>query len=197
MMASENSLPQPLLYANSINLAPEPLLHSNSIGVAIAKLRRWRLYATLTSCAAACVFFILSYISVVLHNTYIQEIITEMPTNHTMEEETPFYFIPPNCLKIMAAVMGFGIIVCCAAPCVLPFAGFTTVGVTAGTAAAAWQTTMGGTVAAGSIFSTLQSAAAGGAAGFFALFSTGVAITGATTASALAFCKAVDMASYV
>jgi len=61
------------------------------------------------------------------------------------------------------AVVG-GTITCVVAPIAISVAGFTGVGVAAGSAAAAVQATMGGTIVAGSAFALLQSAGAVGLA---------------------------------
>jgi hypothetical protein len=53
--------------------------------------------------------------------------------------------------------------------------GFSAAGPMFGTLAAGWQATMGGVVAAGSIFAMLQSAAMGGATAVAAMLGVGVA----------------------
>ena len=68
----------------------------------------------------------------------------------------------------------------CATPAILGAVGFSAIGPVAGSAAAAWQASMG-SVAAGSLFPFLQSAAMGGAAmGVF----TGIGAAGAAVAIA-------------
>jgi len=79
--------------------------------------------------------------------------------------------------EIGKAVIG-GTVVCAAAPIAISVAGFTGVGVAAGSVAAAVQATMGGTIVAGSAFALLQSAGAVGLAltTKAALFGAGAAV---------------------
>lgn len=72
------------------------------------------------------------------------------------------------------------------APIILASAGFAAAGVTVGSLAATWQASVG-TIAAGGVYASLQSAAMGG------LGATGaMSLAGATGTAALGFCKAVD-----
>ena len=77
-------------------------------------------------------------------------------------------------------------ILACCTPAILAAAGFSSIGPVAGSAAAAWQASMG-SVAAGSLFAFLQSAAMGGAAmGVFVGVGAaggGIAITAGLAAS--------------
>ena len=73
------------------------------------------------------------------------------------------------------------LVLVCATPAILAAAGFSAIGPVAGSAAAAWQASIG-SVAAGSLFAFLQSAAMGGAAlGVI----TGVGVVGGGLAVAL------------
>ena len=75
----------------------------------------------------------------------------------------------------------------CATPAILGAVGFSSIGPVAGSAAAAWQASIG-SVAAGSVFTVLQSAAMGGAA-LGVITGVGAAIGGAAVAVGLAFSK--------
>ena len=72
----------------------------------------------------------------------------------------------------------------CAAPAILGAVGFNAAGPVAGSIAAAWQASMG-TVAAGSFFAFLQSAAMGGAA-MGMITGVGAVVGGVTIAAGLA-----------
>lgn len=68
--------------------------------------------------------------------------------------------VPAECL--VAAAVGAGVVAASAASAVLAAAGFSVEGVTAGSAAAAWQSSLGEAgIAKGSLFAALQSAAMG------------------------------------
>lgn len=96
--------------------------------------------------------------------------------------------IPKRCLIAMFIASGVGgLLSLLGVPLLLGAIGFGSAGVTAGSLAALWQSTMGGTIAAGSLFSTLQSI---GAVGLGA--ATSLTVTGATGAAAFAFCAAFD-----
>lgn len=67
------------------------------------------------------------------------------------------------------------------APIIIGAIGFASAGVLAGSFAAAWQSTIGGYIASGSIFATLQSI---GATGAFLSTTTTCAVVGAAGATA-------------
>lgn len=99
------------------------------------------------------------------------------------------YTVPRKCL--WAAIIGAGIGVAgtvLAGP-ILAALGFTSLGVSAGSLAAMWQSTMGGVIASGGLFATLQSIAMAGLG-----FTGAVTLTGGTAAAFATFCKAVDSA---
>lgn len=93
------------------------------------------------------------------------------------------FVVPTKCLAAMGIGAGASVV---AAPIVLATAGFSAAGVTAGSLAATWQSTMGAIGARG-VFASLQSAAMGGLG-----MSASATLAGAAGTSALAFCKAVD-----
>jgi len=93
--------------------------------------------------------------------------------------------VPYRCLA--AATIGSGVAMA-AAPALLSSAGFSTIGVTAGSLAAKWQAVYGSAgVASGSLFAGLQATAMGGLG-----VSGGVFVSGTSSAAIVAFCKAVD-----
>jgi len=93
------------------------------------------------------------------------------------------FTVPKKCLVAMA-VGAVGSVF--AAPAMLAMAGFTSAGITGGSLAALWQSSMAG-VSGGSLFATLQSMAMGGLGTAGTMSLSGSAATGA-----LAFCKGVD-----
>ena len=97
------------------------------------------------------------------------------------------YVIPKPCLPLMviAGVTG-GVISAGAASLLIAILGFTGIGPAAGSVAGSWQAAAGA-VTAGSLFSTLQSAAMGGY-GVWVLITTGVATGPVVAAAAYAFC---------
>ena len=102
------------------------------------------------------------------------------------------FYVRPKCLVFMAiAAVGTSAVFFVLWPIILGLIGWTSIGPSAGSAAAAWQATMGGSVAGGSLFATLQSAAMGGGAGLAAMVTTGLTVTGAVGTSAAAFCGLV------
>eukprot|EP00931_Biecheleriopsis_adriatica_P073392 TRINITY_DN47689_c0_g1_i1.p1 TRINITY_DN47689_c0_g1~~TRINITY_DN47689_c0_g1_i1.p1 ORF type:complete len:267 (-),score=36.16 TRINITY_DN47689_c0_g1_i1:281-1081(-) len=93
--------------------------------------------------------------------------------------------VPYRCLA--AATIGSGVAMA-AAPALLSSAGFSKIGVTAGSLAAKWQAMYGSAgVASGSLFASLQATAMGGLG-----VSGGVLVSGTSSAAIVAFCKAVD-----
>ncbi|XP_064621100.1 interferon alpha-inducible protein 27, mitochondrial-like [Lineus longissimus] len=108
--------------------------------------------------------------------------------NGTTVAKGKSFKIPKRCLIAMIIASGVGgLLSLVGVPLLLGAIGFGAAGVTAGSLAALWQSTMGGTVAAGSLFSILQSI---GAVGLGA--ATSLTVTGATGAAAFAFCAAFD-----
>ena len=97
------------------------------------------------------------------------------------------YVIPKPCLPLMviAGVTG-GVISAGAASLLIAILGFTGIGPAAGSVAGSWQAAAGA-VTAGSLLSTLQSAAMGGY-GVWVLITTGVATGPVVAAAAYAFC---------
>ena len=97
------------------------------------------------------------------------------------------YDIPKPCLPLMviAGVTG-GVISAGAASLLIAILGFTGIGPAAGSVAGSWQAAAGA-VTAGSLLSTLQSAAMGGY-GVWVLINTGVATGPIVAAAAYAFC---------
>ena len=97
------------------------------------------------------------------------------------------YVIPKPCLPLMviAGVTG-GVISAGVASLLIAILGFTGIGPAAGSVAGSWQAAAGA-VTAGSLFSTLQSAAMGGY-GVWVLINTGVATGPIVAAAAYAFC---------
>ena len=85
---------------------------------------------------------------------------------------------PARTAAIMGGITVFAL--ACATPAILGAVGFSAIGPVAGSAAAAWQASMG-SVVAGTLFAFLQSAAMGGAA--LGLF-TGIGAAGAVVAVA-------------
>ena len=98
-----------------------------------------------------------------------------------------YYVIPKPCLPLMviAGVTG-GVISAGAASLLIAILGFTGIGPAAGSVAGSWQAAAGA-VTAGSLLSTLQSAAMGGY-GVWVLINTGVATGPIVAAAAYAFC---------
>ncbi|KAH6924155.1 hypothetical protein HPB50_013076 [Hyalomma asiaticum] len=84
---------------------------------------------------------------------------------------------------VALAGIGVGALAVVAAPVVLAAAGFTSSGVAAGSMAAAYQATLGGVIAKGSVFAALQSF---GAAGLPAMAQATTAVAGAGVGGSLA-----------
>jgi hypothetical protein len=96
-------------------------------------------------------------------------------------EETKSFNISRCCaLYALGGAVAGGAAFTFSIPAALGFLGFTAAGPAAGSAAAAWQATMGGTVVGGGLFATLQSIAAAGVGGVATVSmgtATGVAMT--------------------
>jgi hypothetical protein len=97
------------------------------------------------------------------------------------------YTVPRGCLFAALVGAGVGVAGVVLAGPILAYFGFTAAGVSAGSLAAMWQSTMGGVIASGGLFAMLQSVAA---AGFG--FAGAVTLTGATATAFAAFCKLAD-----
>lgn len=101
------------------------------------------------------------------------------------------YVLSRRCAIAMAtAGVSAGAFSVIALPYALSFVGFTAAGITGSSLAAAWQATMGGVIAGGSLFSILQAISVAG------LGWAGTAvISGSSAVAVAAFCEMVDRPS--
>lgn len=99
------------------------------------------------------------------------------------------YILSRKCAIAMAtAGVSAGAFSVLALPYALSFVGFTAAGVAGGSLAAAWQATMGGVVAGGSLFAVLQAISVAGLS-----WSGTAVISGASGAAVAAFCEWINL----
>lgn len=98
------------------------------------------------------------------------------------------YVIKPTCLFQALLVLFAGTLLLSAFLLILGPLGFTAEGVVAGSAAAAWQATIGD-VEAWSLYAILQHIAMSGAAGVLEVFTLGLAVDGTLAVGMASFCE--------
>jgi hypothetical protein len=99
------------------------------------------------------------------------------------------YVLSRKCAVYMAAAgVSAGAFSVLALPYALSFVGFTTAGIAGGSLAAAWQATMGGVVAGGSLFAILQAISVAGLG-----WSGTALISGTSATAAAAFCEWINI----
>ena len=112
-----------------------------------------------------------------------------------VEKEESFTISRCCAVYAVGAAVAGGAAFSASIPYALGFPGFTAAGPAAGSAAAAWQTTMSGTVVGGGLFATLQSiamAGVGGAATVSMGTATGLAMTNCEKLEENGLCDPVD-----